>query len=155
MTFMGSETLQENWWHVDPHHRFDWALAQGDDAHAAEMRQLVASSNRLRARCPALVGEDVRFVHEDACNTVLAFVRWTGDSAVLCILHLGEGQWENAEYGVSTGWGGGRAWRLLLNSQAADLGGWEGSGTPEVTADESGKISINVPKWACLVYSSA
>uniref|UniRef100_A0A7S4ULA7 1,4-alpha-glucan branching enzyme n=1 Tax=Alexandrium monilatum TaxID=311494 RepID=A0A7S4ULA7_9DINO len=154
MTFMGSETLQEGWWHVDPQHRFDWALAEGGDPHAADMKRLVTASNKLRLACPALVQDNVRFVHEDACNTVLAFMRWTEECAILCIMHLGEGQWERSDYGVGTGWGGGRTWQLVFNSQAGDFGGWDGSGSSEVRSDDSGKIFINIPKWSCLVYKS-
>jgi 1,4-alpha-glucan branching enzyme len=61
MTFMGSETLQEGWWHVDQHHRFNWGLAEGEDTWAVEMRRLVACSNKLRVSSPALV-QDCRCV---------------------------------------------------------------------------------------------
>lgn len=154
MTFMGSETLQDGWWHVDQHHRFNWDLALGDDKHAGDMRRLVAASNRLRVSHPALVGEDVRFVQEDTSNVVLAFVRWAGERQCLCVAHFGEGQWDGRDYGVGTGWGGGRRWRLLLNSQDAAYGGWEGSATEEAEADGDGRIMINLPKWCLLVYGS-
>lgn len=153
MTFMGSETLQEGWWHVDQHHRFNWGLAEGEDTWAVEMRRLVACSNKLRVSSPALVQDDFRFVHEDASNTTLAFIRWAGEAACLCVVHLGEAQWDKADYGLETGWGGGKTWKLALNSQASEFGGWDASGTPEAQSDGSGKIFINVPKWSCLVYA--
>jgi len=88
MTFMGTETLQEDWWHVDQHHRFNWGLAESDDAFTAEMRALVAASNKLRLSCAAMTSDKLKFVHEDPNNTVLGFVRWTEESAVLCIAIL-------------------------------------------------------------------
>jgi len=89
---------------------------------------------------------------EDACNCVLGFMRWCQDLACLCIVHLGESQWEHCDYGIHTGWGCSKVWKLALNSQAPEFGGWEGSATHEVTADDSGKIMISIPKWCCLVY---
>mmetsp|Transcript_77400 Transcript_77400/g.120916 ORF Transcript_77400/g.120916 Transcript_77400/m.120916 type:complete len:227 (+) Transcript_77400:1-681(+) len=152
MTFMGSETLQEQWWHVDEHHRFNWTLAQGDDIYASQMRSLVCSSNNLRTSSPAFVEERIKVVHEDARNTILGFVRWSDDDVFLCILHLSEAQWENGEYGLHTGWGSNREWGLALNSQAGIFGGWDGSGIDQVVSDGSGKIFLNIPKWSCLVY---
>jgi len=155
MTFMGSETLQEDWWHVDEHHRFNWGLAQGGDPSAAEFRALVAASNKLRLSQAGLTRDELKWVHEDEGNTILAFMRWTEENAALCIVHLGEGQWENDSYAVNTCWGGGKQWKLALNTQAKEFGGWDGSGTPDPKADDSGKIHINIPKWSMLVYVSS
>lgn len=155
MTFMGTENLQEDWWHVDKHHRLNWGLLEGGDPHTAEMRAFVTASNKLRVSCEPLTRDEVKFVHEDGGSTILAFMRWTQDTAALCIAHLAESQWESDSYGVSTGWGGGRTWKLALNSQAKEFGGWEGSATPEAKADDSGKININIPKWSMLVYVSS
>lgn len=156
MTFMGSETLQEDWWHVDHHHRFNWGLAEGPDIHAAEMRLLVTASNKLRVARRGLTVDEFKFVHEDGSNTVLAFLRGaSAEEACLCILHLGEAQWGGSDYGINTGWGGGVVWRLALNTQAGEFGGWDASATTEATADGSGKIHISVPKWSCLIYVPA
>ncbi|CAE8627775.1 unnamed protein product [Polarella glacialis] len=155
MTFMGSETLQEDWWHVDQHHRFNWDLAQGSDAASVEMRSLVTASNKLRLSHAALTRDQHRFVHEDKENAVLVFLRWTEESACLCIAHFGEEQFEKDSYAVNTSWGGGRRWRLALSSQAKEFGGWDGSSTPEAEADGSGRIHINIPKWSVLVYSAS
>eukprot|EP00928_Gymnodinium_smaydae_P070954 TRINITY_DN54678_c0_g1_i1.p1 TRINITY_DN54678_c0_g1~~TRINITY_DN54678_c0_g1_i1.p1 ORF type:complete len:597 (-),score=102.50 TRINITY_DN54678_c0_g1_i1:253-2043(-) len=156
MTFMGTESLQEGWWHCDHHHRFNWGVAEGDDAQTLEMKKLVAASNGLRLSQAALTAGDVKFVHEDAGGGVLGFMRWTdGGAPCLCIVHMGEQQWENNSYGINTGWGGGRSWRLALNTQAAEFGGWEGSATAEASADGDGKIHISIPKWCALVYMSA
>ncbi|CAE7483754.1 treZ [Symbiodinium natans] len=155
MTFMGTENLQEDWWHVDKHHRLNWGLLEGGDPHTAEMRAFVTASNKLRLSCEPLTRDEVKFVHEDGGSTVLAFMRWTQETAALCIVHLAESQWESDGYGVSTGWGGGRTWKLALNSQAKEFGGWDGSATPEAKADDSGKIMVNIPKWSMLVYVSA
>jgi len=56
---------------------------------------------------------------------------------------------------VSTDWGGGRHWKLALSTQAKEFGGWQESSTPEVNADDSGKIHISIPKWSVLVYESS
>lgn len=154
MTFMGTETLQEGWWHVDQHHRFNWQLTSGADAHAAEMMRLVAASNRVRLSSPGMLNEELRVVHEDCESCILACVRWAGDQASLCIAHFGEAQWDRADYGLATGWGGGRRWRLTLNSQGAEFGGWPGSASEEVEANDDGRILINIPKWSLLVYTS-
>lgn len=42
---MGTETLQDGWWHVD--RPFDWRLAR-DDVFAVEMIRCVRAINRLR-----------------------------------------------------------------------------------------------------------
>jgi len=154
MTFMGSETLQEDWWHVDDHHRFNWGLAQGGDSTAAEFRALVTASNKLRLSEAGLTRDELRWVHEDEGNTILGFMRSQEDSAALCIAHFGESQWDSNSYAVNTCWGGGRQWQLALNTQAKEFGGWDDSGTPAPQADDSGKIHINIPKWSVLVYVS-
>ncbi|CAE7625681.1 RPS9B [Symbiodinium sp. CCMP2456] len=126
MTFMGTENLQEDWWHVDKHHRLNWGLLEGGDPHTAEMRAFVTASNKLRVSCEPLTRDEVKFVHEDGGSTILAFMRWTQETAALCIAHLAESQWESAAQlrkkflVVSTGWGGGRTWKLVLNSQAKE-----------------------------------
>lgn len=65
MTFMGTENLQEDWWHVDPHHRMNWGLVEGANPQTMEMRAFVAASNKLRTTCGALTNDEVKFVHED------------------------------------------------------------------------------------------
>lgn len=155
MTFMGTENLQEDWWHVDPHHRMNWGLVEGADPQTMEMRAFVAASNKLRTSCEVLTRDEVKFVHEDGNNTILAFMRWSQDLAALCVAHFGEEQWENDSYGINTGWGGGRTWKLALSSQSKEFGGWEGSSTPEAKADDGGKIMINIPKWSMMVYLSS
>lgn len=50
----------------------------------------------------ALTRDDVKFVHEDGHNSIMAFVRWTEQVAALCIVHFGESQWENDSYGAGT-----------------------------------------------------
>eukprot|EP00929_Paragymnodinium_shiwhaense_P063067 TRINITY_DN31530_c0_g1_i1.p1 TRINITY_DN31530_c0_g1~~TRINITY_DN31530_c0_g1_i1.p1 ORF type:complete len:635 (+),score=153.25 TRINITY_DN31530_c0_g1_i1:65-1906(+) len=154
MTFMGTETLQDGWWHVEGHHRFNWDLA-GDEKLGAEMRKFVNASNKVRIGNPGLVGHEIRIQHEDPSNTILGFMRWSGAEACYCVLNLSESQWENREYGLNTGWGGDKTWKLALNSQAGEFGGWEGSATPEVTSTQDGKIFLNIPKWCCLVYKLA
>lgn len=153
MTFMGTEILQDDWWHVDQHHRMNWGLAEGQDAFTDEMKRCVAASNKLRIATRALVEDNCQITHEDPGNMVLAFARHAeGAPSVCCIVHLGEGQWENNGYGVNSGCGGDKKLVLKFNSQAQEFGGWEGSASQEVTSDGSGKIHISIPKWSTLVY---
>lgn len=81
-------------------------------------------------------------------------MRWTDEEAYLCIAHFSESQWASEDYSINTGWGGGRDWELILNSQAADFGGWGESCTSKVTADENGKILVSLPKWCCAIFKS-
>jgi len=156
MTFMGSETLQEGWWHADQDHRMNWGLAEGGDAHADEMKRCVAASNKLRIATRALVADGCQITHEDPGGRVLAFARHAdGDLSCVCIVHLGEEQWDNGSYAINTGCGGDKKWSLKLNTQAQEFGGWEGSAIGEVHADGSGKIHVSIPKWSVLVYKMA
>ena len=76
-----------------------WGMA-GADPQTMEMRAFVTASNKLRTSCAALTRDEVKFVHEDGQNTILAFVRYTEQLAALCVVHLGESQWENDSYGA-------------------------------------------------------
>lgn len=160
LVFMGTETLQDGWWHVD--RPFDWGLARGE-AFADQMMRCVRSMNTLRREHCALTSENIRFVHEDGDNTVIAWLRWADEGdprrrpgreeVVLCVANVGERQWSSCDYGLRTGQGGDRAWRLAFNSQAAEFGGWEGSGpAPETRSDDQGRLWINLPKWSVLVF---
>ncbi|CAE8735058.1 unnamed protein product [Polarella glacialis] len=48
----GSETLQEDWWHVDQHHRFNWDLAQGIAALTRDQHRFVHEAPIPLAGCP-------------------------------------------------------------------------------------------------------
>ncbi|CAE7517004.1 RPS9B [Symbiodinium necroappetens] len=79
MTFMGrlgslKECSGED--AEDKHHRLNWGLLEGGDPHTAEMRAF------------------------DGGSTILAFMRWTQDTAALCIAHLAESQWERQLWGL-------------------------------------------------------
>lgn len=139
---------------MDDQHRFQWHLTQGGDVHASEMMRAVTSSNLLRRSSAAFTSGDLKFVHEDARHTVLAMVRASGDDTFLCIMNLSDGQWDGEDYCVQTGCGGGREWRLVLNSQSKKFGGWVGSCSQEVVADDGGGVRIRLPKWACVVYKA-
>jgi 1,4-alpha-glucan branching enzyme len=116
------------------------------------MMRTVTASNMLRRSSNAFVHEEIRIVHEDADHTVLGFMRWTAEEAFLCVIHLSESQWSSGDYRLQTGWGGRRQWKLELNSQAAQFGGWKSSCTEHATSDDSGALHISLPKWACVVY---
>ena len=163
MTFMGTETLQDEWWHVDEQHRFNWGLAEPGDDIAQQMMQCVKDANTLRLGSCALTSENIRFVHEDPEHTLLAWMRWADaadprkpsgqEEALLCVVNISENQWENSAYAVSTGWGAHRRWIPLFNSQAEIYGGWIGAGTQQsLASDEAEQLWISVPKWSVQVF---
>jgi len=158
MIFMGSETLQDEWWHVDEQHRFNWALVSGADPAARQMMACVRDLNTLRLANPALTSEQIRFVHEDPSGAVLAWQRQdeAPENVVLCVANLSENDWAGFGYGVATGWGAGRRWQQIFNSQAAQYGGWDASGSPGMlTSDNEGRIRVNMPKWSVAAYRLA
>jgi len=54
----------------------------------------VKDVNALRLKNPALVSENLRFVHEDPENTALGWVRWSDEGGAgnvyLCVAYLGD-----------------------------------------------------------------
>ncbi|MGA1870859.1 MAG: alpha-amylase family glycosyl hydrolase [bacterium] len=163
MIFMGTETLQEEWWHVDEGHRFNWWFVDEHDLFATQMMRCVKDANSLRLGSCAFTSENIRFVHEDAEHTVLAWIRWADehdprkrrdkDEVYLCVANIGERQWERSDYGLHTGWGAGRVWKQIFNSQAEVYGGWDGSAPiGEFSSDHEERIWINLPKWSLLVF---
>ena len=155
MIFMGTETLQNEWWHVDERHCFNWALVDGKDIFASQMMCCVRDLNHLRLQSPALTSENIRFVHEDQDNTVLAWLRWddSGEEVMLCVVNVSENDWSDYRYAVATGWGAGRRWQQVFNSQAAVYGGWDESGSlGELQSDDAGRIRVNMPKWSVAAY---
>lgn len=156
MLFMGSETLQDGWWHLDEGHRFAWRLLDEGDSLTAEMVACVGAVNRLRSANAALRSEQLRVVHEDCNHPVLGWLRYTEnkEEVLLCVANLSEAQWLGQEYGLATGWGGGRSWRQVFNSQAPAFGGWAETATPgTVGSGDDGCIHINLPKWSVLVFT--
>lgn len=163
MIFMGTETLQDGWWHVDEHHRFNWSLVTNGDPFASQTMKCVKDANALRLASCALTSENVRFVHEDHAHTIIAWVRWAdpGDprkksereEAYLCVANISENQWENDDYAVHTGWEAGRRWMPVFNSQAEIYGGWAGSGPQgNRCSDEAEQLWMCLPKWSVLVF---
>jgi 1,4-alpha-glucan branching enzyme len=163
MIFMGTETLQNEWWHVDDYHRLNWSLVESGDPFASQMMRCVKDVNMLRLKSCALTSENIRFVHEDFKHTILAWVRWAdaGDprkksereEVYLCVANVSERQWENNDYAVHTGWGRHRPWVAVFNSQAEIYGGWSGSGTEgKPRSDDAERLWISVPKWSVVVF---
>lgn len=157
MIFMGTETLQDGWWHVDDAHRFDWGLVDGGDRFTIETLRCLRDMHTLRRERPALTGERLRFVHGDPHDTVLGWVRWTEDEdreALLCVANLSERQWERGDYLLQTGWGPGERWGCVFNSQAEAYGGWAGSGpVGELESDDEGRLPLTLPKWSVLAFT--
>lgn len=154
MVFMGSETLQENWWHVDDRFRFQWAPVDGNDEHVHAMMRCMTAMNRLRRSCPELHGEDLQFVHEDG-RGVLAWLRGPADGRhSLVIAHLGEEEWMEG-YRVRTGLGPDVRWDPVFHSHDREFGGWlESAAEPVAVGDSDGRIETAVPKWSVQVWRS-
>lgn len=76
MIFMGTETLQDEWWHVDEHHRFNWWLIEVADPFASQMMSCVKDVNALRLGSCALTSENKQFVHEHYEHMIVAWIRW-------------------------------------------------------------------------------
>ncbi|MBF0199463.1 MAG: alpha amylase C-terminal domain-containing protein [Planctomycetes bacterium] len=156
MVFMGTENLQDGWWHIDEHHCFDWNLAQGNDSHAPHMQSLVKKIHALRTGQGAFQSEDLRIVHQDASAKVIAFMRWQEGSpeqgAYLCILHYGEEEWLNGDYRIYTDWGSQTQWQEEFNSQRPEFGGYEEACNQGVlSSDEESAIHLTLPKWSLII----
>jgi 1,4-alpha-glucan branching enzyme len=72
---------------------------------------------------------------------------------VLTIVNLGETNFGNHGYGVSTDWQLGQ-WTQILCSQDAQFGGWDGAGNAfhEPWTQSDGRIYVNVPKWSVVMF---
>lgn len=158
LLFMGNECLQYGYWNpsldANGDHRFDWSIA--GDAIGIGMRALVRDANAVRWAHPALRSDDGPIItHCDRTNGVIAFRRWnqTGD-VVLVVVNLGDGQWADPVYDVSTGLPG-QAWQEIFNSQSPQYGGWANSGNylAALSAGDDGTMAIRLPQWSVLLFS--
>ena len=132
-------------------HRFNWRIA--GDRLGMEMRRLVGAANTVRWENPALRADSLAITHEDTSNQVLGFVREAGDNVVLTVVNLGENNFTERQYGVTTGGRFGQ-WTQILCTQDEAFGGWDGAGNafyrPWTQAD--GRIYINLPKWSAVMF---
>jgi 1,4-alpha-glucan branching enzyme len=128
MGFMGTESHQAGYWHprddanaLHGDHRFDWMLA--GDHFAMEMRALVADANQLWWNHPELRQAELRLVHVDRDNGVVAFLRpGQGERSSLVVINAGESSWPDHGYRIP--WpGAGTAWHVVLDTQARTYGG--------------------------------
>eukprot|EP00899_Mesostigma_viride_P009412 jgi/Mesvir1/18472/Mv14322-RA.1 len=148
MMYMGSEMLQNEWWHIDPQHHVNWAMRA--DERGKQMLALVRSMNSVRVASSALTSGGISFVQQDDVNGVLVVKRKSADQTMVAVINAGEGQWDRPEYGINVGEG--REYRQVFNSQDAAFGGWETSGNAKPLAVDNGKIRIVLPKWAVLLF---
>ena len=155
MMFMGSECYMPGYWHdgsdINGDHRFNWNYA--GDSIAMPMRYMVMDVNNIRWQNLALRSDILQVTHTDYNNNVLAFKRWSSNNVILTVVNMGNNNFGNHSYGVSMGGESGH-WQQIFNSQAANYGGWNGSGNygynPWVQSDN--KIYINLPKWSVLMF---
>ena len=149
---MGSECHHWGYWDEDDDRRFNWAIA--GDALGMEMRRLVTAANWVRWQNPALRSETFDITHEDSTNTVLAFKRYLpeGDNCVLTVVNMGDTNFTDSSYGVSTGGQSGR-WTQILCTQDRAFGGWDGAGNAyrEPWTQADGNVYINLPKWSVIM----
>jgi len=153
MAFMGTEVMQDGFWHVDHHNRFNWDYVADEIGQQAQLA--TCTINELRATSPALAQGSIKFVHEDHKKGVLAFERVSSEpfERLLVVVNAGSYQSEEPTYGVKCGCNS--TWTELYNSQEAQYGGWEGSGNRgsgliQATDD---RIYIRLPKLAVLVFA--
>lgn len=156
MMFMGLECNHWGYWHDsrddNDDHRFDWNLA--GDGIGYDMRRLVEAANWARWTNPCLRGETLEIVHRDDTNSVLAFKRYLPgiNNCILTILNIGDKNFGEHSYGVSTGGQTGQ-WSQVLCSQDAAFGGWDGAGNSfhEPWTQSDGMIYINLPKCSVVM----
>lgn len=152
---MGSPTVGWGYWHDtednNGDHRFDWAIA--GDSVGMEMRRLVTAANHVRWQNPALRSDTLIITHEDYYNQVLGFKRWAMGNLVLTVVNLGETNFGNHSYGVSTDSQFGH-WTQILCTQDAAFGGWDGAGNAfyEPHTRPDGRVYINLPKWSVVMF---
>jgi 1,4-alpha-glucan branching enzyme len=152
---MGAPEVAWGYWHdgqdQNGDHRFDWSIA--GDPPAMTMRRLVTAANNLRWQHPALRSETLAITHEDYLNQVIAFKRWYGDNVILCVVNLGDHQFQQHDYGVDTGGQAGR-WSQILCTQDAAFGGRDGAGNAwyEPWTQADGRIYINLPEWSVVMF---
>lgn len=117
-----------------------------------EMRRLVAECNAVRQGHPALRSDSLTISHEDHPNQVLGFLRQDGGNLLLIVVNLGEQNFADHSYGVSTGGRSGQ-WTQILCTQDARFGGWDGAGNAfhEPWSRSDGKVDINLPKWSVVI----
>ncbi len=161
MLFMGSECHMASpfvawgYWHdgrdSNGDHRFNWDATK--DKTGKEMCRLVTATNRLRRDNPALGSESLIITHEDSNNQVIAFKRWTDGNLILTIVNMGDGNFKNHCYGISTDGQYGQ-WTQVLCTQDATFGGWDGAGNAyyEPWTQQDGRIYINLPRWSVVVF---
>ncbi len=156
MCFMGTECLQPGYWHprtdnnpLHGDHRFDWALR--DDPFGTQMRALVTAANLLRWNQRALRGRDITIVHVDHDNGVMAFTRTAADaSPLLVVVNVSSNSWPDGSYRVPVP-GDIGAWRVVLDSQAAEFGG--AGLTHQDAAATDGGIGVSVPAWSVVILA--
>lgn len=161
MMFMGSEChmaspfVSWGYWHdgIDEngHHRFNWD-ATGDHI-GEEMRRFVTAANGVRWENPALRSDSLIITHEDRHNRILGFKRWSDNNVILTVINMGDTDFENYSYGLSTDSQYGQ-WIQVLCTQDAAFGGWDGAGNAyyEPWTQADGRIYINIPKWSAIVF---
>lgn len=159
MCFMGSECHLPGYWHPRPDgnafhsdHRFDWSLA-GDEI-GMQMRALVGDANQLWWNHPQLRGPGLELAHVDLPNGVLAFLRpGSGEGSTLVAVNLTDKSWPEQGYRLPVP-GGVPAWRITLDTQAAEYGG-EGNANPDRLEVAEGAIAISLPRWSVIVLEPA
>jgi len=155
MLFMGTEGHVDGFW--DPvvksgyDHRLNW-LEIGNDL-GAPMQRMVSDINSIRWQHPALRSAGGQVTHIDRQNGIVAFKRYNDNGDVLLVVvNASDGQWSGNQYGVDLN-GDSGSWREIFNSQAPVYGGVNTVGNPGVALEASeGKLWLNLPSWAALVF---
>jgi 1,4-alpha-glucan branching enzyme len=134
LLFMGGELGQPAEWNHD--RSLDWHLL-ADPLHAG-VQTLVRTLNRLYGEHPALYAQDdrlegFRWIQADsASKNIYGFLRFDPSGrAIACIANLANQVWPGYRLGMPTA----GAWRRILDTDAAAVGGGDRSG-PSVATTE-------------------
>lgn len=140
MFFMGEEVgAWEPYRYADfLNHRQDFeALRQGVGAN---LFRFYSSALRLRAARSSVRTRDIEIVHVHDANRIVAFLRRGAGEATLVIASLNNGGFDG--YRIQSRALGGGPWKVLLNSDDQQFGGWGRAGS--IVAAGDGYVDIRL-----------
>jgi 1,4-alpha-glucan branching enzyme len=160
LLFMGCEFAQPTEWNHDASPSWDLL----DDPSHRGMQRLVRDLNRIYTREPALHGMDASregfdwVIGDDAGNSIFALLRRSGEALVLVVSNMTPVPQRGYRIGVP---GHARAWRELINTDAAAYGGsglGNGGGVATENVASHGhekSVVVTLPPLATLIFAQA
>jgi len=153
LMFQGKELLEDKWFSdTDP---LDWKRKKKFLGIFNLHRDLIKLRSNHEGITKGLLGRNTEITHFNDQNKVLAYARYYDDirtDSTMVILNFSNESFE--EYKLKMPSEGN--WKLVFNS------GWEGYSkyfgdfeVNDVTADETGEVTINLPAYAGLIFVKA